>query len=123
KLINKKMTNITQVLSAPLSVLHPNPSNYRIERSPAGNQILVLSQAFHPGWQAYETNESIPSLLIPIFGKRINLHVLVNNWENGWLLDNQDKIVIIFLPQYLEYFGFLIFLLFGCFTLIFLVKL
>ncbi|MBU3956754.1 hypothetical protein KKI19_00535 [Patescibacteria group bacterium] len=119
----RKQTENNQRLLAPLKVQHPNPSFYRIEKEPINNQIFVLSQAFHPGWQAYEGNEKIPTILTPLFGKRIKSHVLVNNWENGWILDNQSKIDIIFLPQYLEYFGFLIFLLFGCFTLIFLVKL
>jgi len=122
KLISLPSESQSQMLTAPHVVKHPNPSFYRIERKPANGQVLVLSQAFHPGWQAYETNERIPSLLMPFLGKRIKPHVLVNNWENGWLLDNQNKIDIIFLPQYLEYFGFFFLFILGCFTLIFLVK-
>lgn len=122
KLTSLPSKSQSQILTAPHVVEHPNPSFYHVERSPGRNQVLVLSQAFHPDWQAYEINERIPTILMPVFGKRIKTHIIVNNWENGWLLDNQSKIDIIFLPQYLEYFGFLIFFLFGCFTLIFLVK-
>ena len=110
KLVNKKLVNNPQLV-APSSVLHPNPSFYHIKRGPIDNQILILSQAFHPGWQAYEANKNIPSFLMPFLSKRINKHILINNWENGWILDNQNKIAIIFLPQYLEYFGFLLLLI------------
>jgi hypothetical protein len=75
-------------------------------------------------------------LLIPLFQPEIKDHVLVNNWENGWrisreLVENsqsssklvgnsqelvkngqsQLKIVIIYLPQYLEYIGLLLLLM------------
>ena len=48
-----------------------------------------------------------------LFGKEIKDHVLVNNWANGWLLPNDTNtysLVIVFLPQYLEYFGFILFI-------------
>ena len=96
-------------------------------------KTLILYQSFHQGWRAYRIYNSkfrVQNLLntyLPfIFGKEIKEHVLVNNWANGWKLNSEfrtqnselQKIVIIFLPQYLEYFGF--FLLIPCF--IFLLK-
>lgn len=115
-------TESNHKLNPPLSVSHPNPSFYRVERDPTPNQVLVLSQAFHPGWQAYEAKEGIPALLTPIFGKKISQHFLINNWANGWMLENQKKIDIIFLPQLLEYFGFFLLFIFSCSTLYFLLK-
>ncbi len=72
--------------------------------------VLVYSQSFEPGWKAYEN------------GKELKEHVLVNNWANGWLIENSkvksptfakasagrqnSKITIVFWPQYLEYLGF-----------------
>ncbi len=82
------------------SVYHPNPSFYSVALPSINldNQTLILSQSFENGWRAYEGN---------IFGRALQ-HVLVNNWQNGWVLDNSlagKKIVIIFLPQYLEFIG------------------
>jgi len=52
------------------------------------------------------------SLFPYLFGKELKEHVLVNNWANGWVLDNNDspnhKFITIFWPQYLEYLGFAI---------------
>lgn len=100
-------------------VKHPNPSLYLVETDEKGT--LVLSQSFNNGWKAYLINDKLQmlndkwGLLAPIFGKEIKEHVLVNNWENGWVLgseqDNkktENNIVIIFLPQYLEYLGFVL---------------
>jgi len=46
-----------------------------------------------------------------IFGQQLKPDSLINNWENGWLLPSVDeesnnKIAVIFWPQYLEYAGF-----------------
>jgi hypothetical protein len=72
-------------------------------------------------------------LLIPFFQPEIRDHVLMNNWENGWKLNNETMrqpaspaggcyngrcdVVLIYLPQYLEYLGFA--LLGGLFIYIF----
>jgi len=111
-----------QKLISPQSVEHPNSSLYQIKRNSNAEQILILSQAYHSGWQAYETKENTPQLLTPLLGNKIDTHVLVNNWENGWFIENEQEIAIVFLPQYLEYLGFLILFLFSCSTLVFLVK-
>ena len=109
-----------------LEVSHPNESLYIVKSNSdfAKNTTLVLSQSFNPGWKAYEikNNESgimnNVSMVLPfLFGKEIKEHVLVNNWENGWIIDdsrfmNKDsRLVIVFLPQYLEYFGFFVLIL------------
>jgi hypothetical protein len=80
---------------------------------------LYLSQSYHPGWKAYEIKCQnsklkcqIYSFFPFIFGKEIKEHVLVNNWANGWRIEkppnpaNQSTLIIIFLPQYLEFLGF-----------------
>jgi hypothetical protein len=74
-----------------LKLINPN----KIEKS----SIFYLSQSFHPGW-------------IAIADGKILEHVKVNNWANGWLLNeqlttnHQSPVTIIFWPQYLEYLGF-----------------
>lgn len=49
--------------------------------------------------------------------KIVENYILVNNWANGWVLDS-EKLIIVFLPQYLEYLGFVF--LIGTFVVILL---
>jgi hypothetical protein len=103
-----------------LDVYHPNPTYYSIVLNrqlfpQQDNDVLVLSQSFDDGWKAYEikcstdsTQCAIKKFLPFIFGTELNNHVLVNNWENGWKIDNNTEslIVIYYLPQLLEFTGF-----------------
>ena len=112
-------------LATNLDVAHPNESLYIVQMADGNWQVendttLVLSQSYNNGWHAYAIQSSkfkVQSWLnqaFPfIFGKEIKTHVMVNNWENGWVLDNSaiqqsnnSTIVIVYLPQYLEYIGF-----------------
>jgi len=60
---------------------------------------IILNQAFEKNWKAYANGKILE-------------HVLVNNWANGWHLDNQlftnhqQLITILYWPQYLEFVGF-----------------
>ncbi|MBI2612150.1 hypothetical protein HYW54_05425 [Candidatus Gottesmanbacteria bacterium] len=134
----------SQTTIVPETVEHPNPSYYEItlpDSSTPGESTsdtpgvslgtLVLSQSFDEGWRAYEVGgDSLlldswySRLFIPLFGREIRDHVLVNNWENGWNLTSVKreaesvKIVIVYLPQYLEYFGFLLLGGFGVYLLV-----
>lgn len=97
------------------SVSHPNESLYLVE-VPKDAKTLIFSQLFHHCWKAYEVQNGnwINQLFPFIFGKELKEHVLINNWENGWVLDdkltiqqiNNSTIVLVYLPQYLEYVGF-----------------
>lgn len=70
--------------------------------------IYYLSEAYSNGWVAFSNGKILP-------------HVKVNNWANGWLLDNESTdIKIIFWPQYLEFAGFI--LLVGLFLRILLIR-
>ena len=98
------------------SVEHPNPSLYLVSLpTSTSSEILTLSQSFENGWKAYEVNNlGIISQIFPfMFGKEIKKHILVNNWANGWEIDNvkEKSIIIVYLPQYLEYFGFILLLI------------
>jgi len=122
------------VSSEGIVVDHPNPSLYQVtinkqQLAVSRGPILVLSQSYDPSWRAYEISNSKFSIfnhLLPfIFAQELKNHILVNNWENGWVLDNaimrqcedgkckNATIILIYLPQYLEYLGFgLLFLTF-----------
>ena len=84
--------------------------------------VFVLAESYEEGWKAYEFNNAnwLDTALPFLFGTELKEHVLVNNWENGWILSPNSqnlKIIVIFWPQYLEYLGFGI--LFASFVLIF----
>lgn len=88
---------------------------YPAENSKENN--LILLQAFHPGWKGYTVSNSrslsfINTYFPFLFGKELKNHLLINNWANGWHINNETmkqlknkSIVIIFLPQYLEFIG------------------
>ena len=105
-----------------------SPGYYRINfemnnlKFPMSN-MMVLSQSYDPGWKAYISTCLKSTLICTIknffpftFYNELNDHVLINNWENGWVIDS-DKInqaksfIIIYKPQYLEYLGFAMWLL------------
>ncbi|MBI3955397.1 hypothetical protein HY338_03055, partial [Candidatus Gottesmanbacteria bacterium] len=136
KIVNDISTFKGQTLKGDIKVDHPNPSFYKVDLSSdsilSSNTHLILSQSFDKGWHAYETQcqSSLPAdathqalqagnfkcqiqkILPFLFAKEIKNHVLVNNWENGWGLSSTSynlqpvTIIIVYLPQYLEYIGF-----------------
>ena len=99
---------------------HPHESLYVLNKITAKNDspaTLLLSQTYHSGWNAYQIKSEKMNLLVSLFpfffGEKINSHQIVNNWQNGWKIENPNSlndtsIIIIFLPQYLEYLGLLL---------------
>jgi hypothetical protein len=88
-----------------LETYNPNAGSLK------GKDVLIFAETFENGWQAYEIkNKNWLTASLPfLFGKKIKEHVLVNNWENGWILENTNQKIeftVIFWPQYLEYLGF-----------------
>lgn len=77
------------------------PTLYKV--TPAkGAKVIVFSQAYDNDW-------------IMSGGAK---HVIVNNWENGWVIDGKEKVYYIFFwPELLEYIGFG--LMVGAFLLLF----
>jgi hypothetical protein len=134
-----------------IEVEHPNPAYYKIQvasdtgQETGENQTLVLSQSYDDGWIAWKTEtcdkgqatsktsflSRVPCLVSPyvpfLFGTRLTEHVLVNNWANGWIVDNKTErqednqthaltvlpsqnltVYIFFWPQLLEWIGFIL---------------
>ncbi len=98
----------------PLPFQKINDSLYLVNKAPSYNAYVVLSQAFDSGWRLYAIKDSnwLKVHLPFLFGEELKEHVLVNNWANGWIVEELKikneklKIVVIFWPQYLEYLGF-----------------
>lgn len=91
------------------SVSHPNETYYSIKGLSPGSTV-VLSQSFDKGWKAYGVDEDagvLAKTLPFIFASEIDKHLLINNWENGWEAPNSQSIVVVYLPVYFEYLGFL----------------
>lgn len=104
-------TDKQPIVLTPSAIVHPNPAYYNITMHIPENNIpnttLILNQSYDPGWHAYTTNNKLTNLQI----NELKNHVLVNNWANGWSIDSLPKdstIIIFFLPQLLEWFGFLL---------------
>jgi len=76
----------------------------KIEKNPEG-KYLNNNQAYEKNWRAYEYQK-------PFGIKSLGTPVKINGWENGWLLKEETKgqVIFFFLPQLLEYFGFLLIL-------------
>lgn len=85
--------------------------------------LLTYHQSYHPDWLAYRFSDT-PSWfdhLFPFFrGKRLNRHVQVNNWANGWISDkpmSSATVAVVFWPQYLAYIGYALLIGVGLATL------
>ena len=134
-------------------VEHPNPSFYKIKLGDMGNlgdseksKTLILSQAYHPGWLAYKVKneklkiKSLMNNVFPfVFGEKLDNHVKVNSWANGWQFSNETMkqlnnpskadafsragesmtIYIFFWPQLLEYLGFGLLIGIGAWAILF----
>lgn len=91
---------------------HPNSSLYTLNAfKQNNNHAIVLSQTYAKGWHAYEVPAlNLVTQIFPfVFGKELKDHLLIDNWANGWKLnDSSNPLVIVYLPQYLEYFGIII---------------
>jgi len=103
------------------SVEHSSSFLYKIQiptyNIQGSDPTITLNQGFDEGWKAYEMNEEpnwLQSNFPFLFGTELKEHVLINNWANGWALDSSKPkaeslnrhIVILFLPQYLQFIGF-----------------
>ncbi|MEK7113103.1 MAG: hypothetical protein AAB875_07380, partial [Patescibacteria group bacterium] len=77
-----------------------------------GKGLFRLNQGYEEGWKAFEFRDG------DLFTFE---HVLVNSWANGFLVpDGSHEVIIVFLPQYLEFLGFS--LGFICFSWMLLTK-
>ena len=106
----------------PISFVSLGLSAYLVSQNLPSNSYLILSQAYDAGWSAYKiSGDSFLNKSLPfIFGKKITDHVVINNWENGWILSDGStgQVVITYLPQYFEYIGFGIVIFVGLYLLI-----
>jgi hypothetical protein len=87
-------------------------TQYTVTAEP-GFDTIILSQSFHPGWKAYilpKDASLFTRLLSPLLSAS-QPHFMVNNWENGWESPQDGStVILVFLPQYLQYAGFLLLL-------------
>lgn len=83
------------------------------------SQLLTLNQAYDTGWKAYTFNDvpRLPTILrylfsitgVPLQEKN---HIKNKGWENTWIIPSGTKhIVIIYVPQIIQYIGFALLIL------------
>jgi len=110
----KSNEQFEKTIQETVSQEHPFVYLYVAQIPDSTNGVITLSQSYSNSWKAYSF-EKKPGLLQKIlpflFGKQIKNHVLVNGWANGWSVEEAKNIVIVFLPQYLEYIGFILLIL------------
>jgi len=92
KFIKNNSNLLIENYSNDFEVKKINYFTYKVKAN--SGKIVILNQSYDDGWVAFAN------------GKLLD-HVLVNNWANGWKLDDQ-LITIIFWPQYLEFAGFIL---------------
>lgn len=111
----------TNIVAAPpafleYDVVHTNPTEYLVTSNKLREaSILELTQTFNAGWYAYQItiepgNPLLTGLKMKVpylFAKPLK-HIEINGWSNGWVLsDTSDTnaVLIVYLPQMLEYLG------------------
>lgn len=85
------------------------------QQNESPTQFLIQHQTYHSGWKAYvlPNNSNRIAYDLPfLFGKEVQNHVLINNWANGWQIPKNialgSTIVPYFMPQSLEWAGFVL---------------
>lgn len=107
--------------ATPTTITAVKKSLSRYEVTPSKTTTFItLSQGYNRGWLAYHLKKpTTVNKLVPFLFATPLPHTKVNNWENGWTLspNSEGEVIIIYLPQLLEYAGLLIFGLTGCILL------
>jgi len=92
------------------------PLDYQFIKSQENpkEEYITNNQSYEKNWRALVWEK-------PFKIKSLGKPTLVNGWENGWILKEkpEGKILFFFLPQILEYFGFLLLLIFIVLLVIF----
>jgi hypothetical protein len=87
--------------------------------SASSERMVILAQSYNPGWEAYvvpKNSSPTTKLLARVapyaFGTKLSGHSIINSWENGWVLPDDDTpttdIFVFYWPQVLEWCGFLV---------------
>ncbi len=76
--------------------------------------LIILNQSFENGWGLYEKDSCLLGMTTPFTCKKSTAsHVLAKNWANSWIVPGVSaSYVIIFWPQYLQFLGYLVFIVF-----------
>jgi len=89
--------------------------NFKVQGS---SSLIELNAPYLNGFNLYkiECTEKlscfVKSLLSPFFGIKTGEKVKINSWANGWIIENNDQnftYSIIYVPQYLQFLGYIMF--------------
>jgi hypothetical protein len=106
--ISNQSTSSAKLLSVkhthPFSGLYTIPYSNNAENN---RDIIMIDQSFNKGWIAISAQNIFP------YFHTLPHHILINNWQNGWNIANEDAeamLIIFFWPQLLEWTGLAILL-------------
>lgn len=104
----ESINSLTSVKIIPLDYTFIN-----YQENPEG-EYLTNNQSYEPNWRAFEYQGGLKL-------KSLGKPIMINGWENGWLLKEkpEDQILFFFLPQILEYLGFFFILILIVLLLVF----
>ena len=63
--------------------------------------LITLDQSYEKNWQAFTWEK-------PLSFKSLGEPIIINNWQNGWYTQEEENLHFFFLPQALEYLGFIL---------------
>jgi hypothetical protein len=88
----------------------------------ASHGLIILNQAYEPGWGLYYANECTLSIKSAIFCTKVNAeHVIAKGWANGWVVaSGKEDYLLVFWPQLLQTVGGFVFSVFTLAILLFL---
>jgi hypothetical protein len=83
-------------------------SYYSVETN-SKEGLVVLGQGYEFGWLGFGFSEdkiNFFNKMFPWFFGEYLKHAKANSWANGWFVtEGNQRIILVFWPQYLEYFG------------------
>jgi hypothetical protein len=76
--------------------------------------LLIIDEAKESGWKIYKVdsyNENLPAFiynfLTPLTKESLETESLLNDWQQGWQVDESGIYIAVYTPNILGYFGYL----------------
>jgi hypothetical protein len=107
KLVSESYSNVRNDIEI-IESLKLGTGYYNIKTN-SKEGLVVLGQGYESGWLGFgfkKDNIGFFNKAFPWFYGDYLKHTKVNSWANGWLVpEGNQKLILVFWPQYLEYFG------------------
>lgn len=109
-----KLTSVGTRNSKYIRAISVTSDSYGIKNEDAKNSnsgVIMFNQSYEKGWHLYDISDCSFRKILPILCHKVNSHVIAKNWANGWVVPaKNENYMIIFVPQYLQYVGYILIL-------------